>query len=232
MNPLITCENLAKNYSGVNALNHITLTLYRGRIIGLLGPNGSGKSTLIKLIAGVLTPTSGNVRINGQLPGIASKEAIAYLPDCMSLNSYMTIQQLVRFFKDFYSNFNEEKAYDMLKRLNLNLNQRFRTLSKGTKEKVQLVLTMSRDADLYLLDEPIGGVDPAARDYILETIISNYSQDASILISTHLITDIENILDDALFINQGNIQMYAPVEEIRNSYHTSLDGYFREAYRC
>lgn len=232
MNSLVTCENLTKKYSYINALNNINITLPRGRIIGLLGPNGSGKSTLIKLIAGILTPTSGSVLINGEAPGVASKEAVAYLPDCMTLNDYMSIGQLVDFFADFYSNFNKEKAYDMLARLNLDLKNKFKNLSKGTKEKVQLVLTMSREADLYLLDEPIGGVDPAARDYILETIITNYSENATILISTHLITDIENILDDALFINQGNIALFASVEDIRNNYHTSVDGYFREVYKC
>lgn len=232
MNSLVTCEHLMKKYSNVNALNNINLTLPRGRIIGLLGPNGSGKSTLIKLIAGILTPTAGKVLINGEEPGVASKEAVAYLPDCMTLNDYMSIGQLVDFFADFYSNFNKDKAYDMLARLNLDLKKKFKTLSKGTKEKVQLVLTMSREADLYLLDEPIGGVDPAARDYILETIITNYSENATILISTHLITDIENILDDAIFINRGNIALFASVEDIRNNYHTSVDGYFREVYKC
>ncbi len=232
MNSLITCENLTKKYSYITALNNINIDLPRGRIIGLLGPNGSGKSTLIKLIAGILTPTSGKILINGDEPGVASKEAVAYLPDCMTLNDYMSIGQLVDFFADFYNNFNKEKAYDMLARLNLDLKKKFKTLSKGTKEKVQLVLTMSREANLYLLDEPIGGVDPAARDYILETIISNYSENATILISTHLITDIENILDDALFINQGNIALFASVEDIRNNYHTSVDGYFREVYKC
>lgn len=232
MNTLITCQNLSKKYSGTVALNNMNLTLPRSRIIGLLGPNGSGKSTLIKLIAGILTPTTGQVLINGQPPGVASKEAVAYLPDRMTLNHSMSIQQLVHFFADFYNNFNTDKAYDMLSRLNLDLKKQFRTLSKGTKEKVQLVLTMSRDADLYLLDEPIGGVDPAARDYILETIISNYSEHSSILLSTHLITDIENILDDALFLNRGNIALFASVDEIRNSYNMSIDGYFRNVYRC
>lgn len=232
MNPLITCENLTKRYPTALALRNLNLTLEHGRIIGLLGPNGSGKSTLIKLIAGILVPTEGKILVNGMAPGVDSKLAVAYLPDCMSLPEHMTIGQLVTFFADFYSNFNKEKAYDMLSRLQLDMKSAFRTLSKGTKEKVQLVLTMSREADLYLLDEPIGGVDPAARDYILETIITNYSEQSSILISTHLITDIENILDEAVFIKQGELQMHASVEEIRNSYHNSIDGYFREVFKC
>lgn len=232
MNSLVRCENLTKCYSGFYALNNLNIQLPHGRIIGLLGPNGSGKSTLIKLIAGVLTPSSGKVYINGKEPGIDSKLSIAYLPDCMTLPEYMTIMQLVQFFADFYSNFNKAKAEDMLGRLQLNPKSPFRTLSKGMKEKVQLVLTMSREADLYLLDEPIGGVDPAARDYILATIINNYSNTASILISTHLISDIENVLDDAIFIKQGNIQLFGAADEIRTAYNTSLDGYFREVYKC
>lgn len=232
MNSLVKCVNLTKCYSGFYALNNINIQLRHGRIIGLLGPNGSGKSTLMKLMAGVLTPTSGQVYINGKEPGVESKLSVAYLPDCMTLPEHMTILQLVQFFADFYSNFNRAKAEDMLGRLNLNPKSIFRTLSKGMKEKVQLVLTMSREADLYLLDEPIGGVDPAARDYILETIIANYSSNASILLSTHLISDIENVLNDAIFIKQGNIQLFGSVDDIRATYNTSLDGYFREVYRC
>ena len=232
MMPLVTCENLTKTYSYTPALSQVNLILERGHVIGLLGPNGSGKSTLIKLLAGILTPTNGAIFINGQKPGVASKEAIAYLPDRMILNPAMTIEQLVRYFADFYRNFNTAKAYDMLARLNLNPKQRFRTLSKGTQEKVQLVLTMSREADLYLLDEPIGGVDPAARDYILHTILSNYSRQSTILLSTHLIADIESVLDEVIFINMGMIQMHAPVQAIRDNNHSSVDAYFREVYRC
>lgn len=232
MNTLIKCKNLTKNYSAVTALNQVNLTIPKGRITGLLGPNGSGKSTLIKIIAGVLKPTSGEISINGIAPCAKTKEMIAFLPDCMTLPEHMTVNQLVTFFSDFYATFNKEKAYSMLERLNLETKKAFRTLSKGTKEKVQLVLTMSREADLYLLDEPIAGVDPAARDYILETILTNYSEESSILISTHLITDIENILEDAIFLNHGNIDLHASVDDIRRNYNTSIDGYFRGVYRC
>lgn len=232
MSALLTCENLTKRYAQTIALNSISFTLTPGRIVGLLGPNGSGKSTLLKLIAGILTPTDGDIRINGQAPGIASKEAIAYLPDCMCLNDNMTVEQLVTFFSTFYSNFRTDKAYEMIAALNLDSKKKFKTLSKGTKEKIQLILTMARDAQLYLLDEPIGGVDPAARDYILDTILRNRPDNATILISTHLISDIENVLDDVLFINRGEISLFTSVEDIRNNYHSSVDGYFREVYKC
>lgn len=232
MSALLTCENLTKRYTQTPALNSISFTLTPGRIVGLLGPNGSGKSTLLKLIAGILTPTDGDIRINGQAPGVASKEAIAYLPDCMCLNDNMTVEQLVTFFSTFYSNFRTDKAYEMIAALNLDPKKKFKTLSKGTKEKIQLILTMARDAQLYLLDEPIGGVDPAARDYILDTILRNRPENATILISTHLISDIENVLDDVLFINQGEISLFTSVEDIRNNYHSSVDGYFREVYKC
>lgn len=233
MYPLITCENLTKRYANnVIALNNINLTMTKGRITGILGPNGSGKSTLMKLLAGLLTPSSGKILVNGQAPDASTKQVVSYLPDSAALDHSMTVKQLVCFFQDFYKDFNTDKAYDMLSRLDLDPKKRFGGLSKGTKEKVQLVLTMSRQAELYLLDEPIGGVDPAARDYILDTIFHNYAKDSCLLISTHLIADVEPILDDALFLNYGQIQMYAPAQQIRNTYHTSLDGYFRGAYRC
>lgn len=232
MSALLTCENLTKRYAQTMALNNISFTLTPGRIVGLLGPNGSGKSTLLKLIAGILTPTNGDIQINGQAPGVASKEAIAYLPDCMCLNDNMTVDQLVTFFSTFYSNFRTDKAYEMIASLNLDSKKKFKTLSKGTKEKIQLILTMARDAQLYLLDEPIGGVDPAARDYILDTILKNRPKNATILISTHLISDIENVLDDVLFINRGEISLFTSVEDIRNNYHSSVDCYFREVYKC
>ena len=206
MEPILECRGLSKNYGAFIALNNINLTLNRGRIIGLLGPNGSGKSTLLKLINGLLVPTYGSILINGVAPGEQSRLAVSYLPERTYLPDNLTVRSIVDFFNDFYSDFDRKKAGEMLQRLNLNPNANLKTLSKGNKEKVQLVLVMSRNADLFCLDEPIGGVDPAARDYILNTILSNYNRNATILISTHLIQDIETILDDAIFIQNGNIR--------------------------
>ena len=203
--PILECRNLVKKFSNKDALKGIDLKINPGRIVGLLGPNGSGKSTLIKLANALLTPTSGEILINGKKPGIESKEIVSYLPERTYLNNWMKVSDIINFFSDFYKNFNKDKAYDMLQKLNINPNDKLKTMSKGTKEKVQLILVMSREAKLYLLDEPIAGVDPAARDYILNTIISNYSEDATIIISTHLISDIERILDDVVFISYGYI---------------------------
>lgn len=186
MDSIVECRNLTKVFPGCLALNSINLALPKGQIIGLLGPNGSGKSTLIKLMNGLLTPTSGEILINGMHPGSETKKIVSYLPERTYLNDWMSVQNIIDFFGDFYTDFNKAKAYDMLQRLHINPNNRLKTMSKGTKEKVQLILVMSREAELYILDEPIGGVDPAARDYILDTIISNYSEDATLLISTHL----------------------------------------------
>ena len=232
MNPILECRGVSKRYGYLPALVSVDLTLERGRIIGLLGPNGSGKSTLIKLISGLLVPTTGELFINGQTPGIETKKIVSYLPERTYLNTWMRVSELIAFFKDFYENFNEDKAYDMLSRLGINPRDRLKTMSKGTKEKVQLILVMSREAELYLLDEPIGGVDPAARDYILDTILGNYNENATVLISTHLIADIEQVLDEVVFIANGTIEMQATVDDIREKQGKSVDALFREVYKC
>ncbi|HCW81047.1 MAG TPA: ABC transporter ATP-binding protein [Ruminococcaceae bacterium] len=232
MDSIVECRNLTKCFPGCVALNSINLSIPKGQIVGLLGPNGSGKSTLIKLMNGLLTPTAGEVCINGMKPGAETKKIVSYLPERTYLNDWMSVQNIIDFFGDFYADFSKAKAYDMLQRLHINPNRRIKTLSKGTKEKVQLILVMSREAQLYILDEPIGGVDPAARDYILDTIISNYSKDATLLISTHLISDIEKILDGVIFINMGNIVLTASVDKIREKENKSVDEFFREVFRC
>ena len=230
--PILECKNLVKTYANSEALKGIDLTINRGRIVGLLGPNGSGKSTLIKLANGLLTPSSGEILINGLKPGIETKKIVSYLPEMTYLNDWMKVSDIINFFKDFYDNFNPEKAHEMLQKLNINPNDKLKTMSKGTKEKVQLILVMSREADLYLLDEPIAGVDPAARDYILNTIITNYNKNATIIISTHLISDIERILDDVVFISYGKIFLTKSVDEIRETEGKSVDTLFREVFRC
>lgn len=229
---LLECKNLSKQYGQHPALSNINLQIDGGHIIGLLGPNGSGKTTLIKLIAGLLTPSSGELYLKEEPIGIESKKMISYLPDHTYLNDWMKVKEIIRFFADFYEDFETERAYDMLAKLNIDPNSKLQTLSKGTKEKVQLILVMSRKADLYLLDEPIAGVDPAARDYILNTIISNYDENASILISTHLISDIENILDEVIFIQNGQIRMQTSVDDIRENENKSIDTLFREVFKC
>jgi ABC-2 type transport system ATP-binding protein len=230
--PILECRNLIKTYSNKEALKGIDLTINRGRIVGLLGPNGSGKSTLIKIANGLLTPSSGEILIAGNKPGIETKKIVSYLPERTYLNDWMKVSDIINFFQDFYDNFNSEKAYSMLEKLNINPNDKLKTMSKGTKEKVQLILVMSREADLYLLDEPIAGVDPAARDYILNTIISNYNENATIIICTHLISDIERILDDVVFISYGKIFLSKSVDEIRENEGKSVDALFREVFRC
>ncbi len=232
MDTILEARNLIKSYGQHTALSGVDLTLQRGRLIGLLGPNGSGKTTLIKIAAGLLTPTAGEIMIDGKAPGIETKKIVSYLPERSYLNDWMKVADIIAFFKDFYENFNSDKAYEMLKRLHINPQDKLRTMSKGTKEKVQLILVMSREADLYLLDEPIGGVDPAARDYILQTIISNYKEDASVMISTHLIADIEQVLDDVVFLNYGQIALVSSVDEIREEKGRSIDSLFREVYKC
>lgn len=232
MNAILECKSLTKKFSGFTALNHLELSLERGRIIGLLGPNGSGKTTLIKLINGLLVPTEGKLLIGGKEPGVETKKIVSYLPERTYLPDWMRISETIGFFQDFYADFDQKKAYDMLDRLHLDPGKRLRTLSKGTKEKVQLILVMSRKADLYCLDEPIGGVDPAARDYILNTIISNYNENATVLISTHLISDIEKVLDEVVFIKDGQITLHKPVEDIRIDEGQSVDSLFREVFKC
>lgn len=232
MNELLTCTGLTKQYGSKTALDNLNLTLPRGRIIGLLGPNGSGKTTLIKLINGLLAPTAGQLYINGIEPGPDTKKVVSYLPERTYFNSWMKVNDILDFFCDFYADFRRNRAEDMLQRLGIDPTARLSTMSKGTKEKVQLIMVMSRDADLYCLDEPIGGVDPAARDYILQTIISNYNENASVLISTHLISDIENVLDDVIFIQNGHIRLHTSVDAIREQEGKSVDTLFREVFRC
>ena len=232
MNELLTCTGLTKQYGSKAALDNLNLTLPRGRIIGLLGPNGSGKTTLIKLINGLLAPTAGQLYINGNEPGPDTKKVVSYLPERTYFNSWMKVNDILDFFCDFYADFRRNRAEDMLQRLGIDPTARLSTMSKGTKEKVQLIMVMSRDADLYCLDEPIGGVDPAARDYILQTIISNYNENASVLISTHLISDIETVLDDVIFIQNGHIRLHTSVDAIREQEGKSVDTLFREVFRC
>jgi len=232
MNTVLECNALTKRYgSGIVALKNVTLSLPAGKIIGLLGPNGSGKTTLIKTACGLLTPSSGEIRVCGLKPGAESKALAAYLPEREYLPEWMRVKDIIRYFADFYVNFSTEKARDMLKRLSLDPEMKLKTMSKGTREKIQLIMVMSREADLYILDEPIGGVDPAARDYILDTIIGNYSENATVLLSTHLITDIERVLDTVVFINQGEVMLTRDVEDIREDSGKSIDTLFREMYR-
>ncbi len=229
---LIECKKLTKKYGNHTALSNISLQIESGHIIGLLGPNGSGKTTLIKLITGLLAPSSGSVYVNGQPVGPDSKSHISYLPDHTYLNGSMRVRDILNFFDDFYEDFDSMRAFDMLAKLQINPNHKLKTLSKGTQEKVQLILVMSRRANLYILDEPIAGVDPAARDYILNTILSNYDESASILISTHLISDIENILDEVIFIQNGTLHTHAGVDDLRQKENKSIDTIFREVFKC
>lgn len=232
MNTLIEAKDLTKNYGKKTAVDHISFSIEGGHIIGLLGPNGSGKTTLIKMLNGLLTPTSGTLYYKGNPIGVESKKHISYLPDHTYLNMSQRVSDVISYFKDFFDDFDENRAYDMLKKLQINPSDRLKTMSKGTKEKVQLILVMSRRADLYILDEPIAGVDPAARDYILDIILSNYDPDASILISTHLIADIENILDEVIFIKNGQICLSSSVDDIREKEGKSIDALFREVFKC
>lgn len=232
MNPILECQGLSKKYGAFSALKNLNLTLEHGQIIGLLGPNGSGKTTLIKLINGLLTPSEGNILVSGTRPDASTKKIVAYLPERSYLNDWMKVKDIVTYFEDFYTNFHSERAYQMLKDLGIDMESRLRTLSKGTKEKVQLILVMSRDAELYILDEPIGGVDPASRDYIINTMLTNYNENATILISTHLISDIENILDRVVFIRDGKLILNSSVDEIRMEQKKSVDALFREVFKC
>ena len=231
MSILLQCMNLTKNYGSVTALNHVDLTIESGKLIGLLGPNGSGKTTLIKLACGLLTPTSGDIRVVGKAPGPESKAEVAFLPDNSYLNTWMTVRQIVSMFTEFYADFREELAYEMLAQLGISPDKKLKTLSKGNKEKVCLILVMSRNAKLYILDEPIAGVDPATRDYIMSVIINNYNPDASVLISTHLISDIEQVLDEVIFIQNGQITLQKAVDEIRAENGKSVDELFREVFK-
>ena len=232
MNPILECKGLTRKFNHFFALSNVDLTLERGEIIGLLGPNGSGKTTLIKLINGLLLPTDGQITVNGSVPGVETKKIVSYLPERGCLDERRRISELISYYSDFYSDFDVSRAHTMLKDLDIDPSLRLKTLSKGTKEKVQLILVMSRDAQLYVLDEPIGGVDPAARDYILRTILTNYNEDASVLISTHLIADVENVLDRVLFLQNGQITLNASVDESRSGHKKSVDALFREVFRC
>lgn len=232
MSVILECRGLTKKYGSLVALNSVNLTLESGRIVGLLGPNGSGKTTMLKLANGLIQPTAGDILLQGMRPGPETKGFVSYLPDANYLMDWMDVKGLVQMFKDFYPDFNIDKAHMMLQMLGVPANAPLKTLSKGTKEKVQLILAMSREAKIYFLDEPIGGVDPAARDYILDTIISNYSEDALVVISTHLISDVEKMLDEAVFINGGNVVLHRTVDDIRENEGKSVDEYFREVFRC
>lgn len=229
---ILECRGLAKNFGGIRALDNVELALQPGRIVGLLGPNGSGKTTLIKLANGLLTPTSGQILIDGQAPGVESKKIVSYLPERSCLGDWMKVSDLLDFFSDFYADFRRDTAQEMLSRLSIDPRQTFGHLSKGTREKVQLIMVMSRQAKLYLLDEPIGGVDPATRDYILHTIISNYNEDATVLISTHLIADVEQVLDEVIFLQNGRILLQSAVDDIRENQGKSIDALFREVFKC
>ncbi len=232
MENCLECKDLSKRFGANQALEGVTLRIAPGRVVGLLGPNGSGKTTLIKLANGLLTPTSGEVRICGALPGKETKAVVSYLPDRPTLPEWMSAEQLMDYFADFYADFDRDRAADMLARLGLNPKMKYGQMSKGTREKIQLILVMSRRARLYLLDEPIGGVDPATRDYILDTIIRNYDENASVVISTHLISDVENVLDDVIFLREGRVTMQASVDDIRAQYGKSVDALFREVFKC
>lgn len=229
---ILECKGLSKRYGKVAALENVDLSIEPGRVVGLLGPNGSGKTTLIKLINGLLTPTAGEVFIEGQKPGPLTKAAVAYLPDRDYLADWMSVEQQLAFFADFYKDFDRDKAMEMLLRLDIDPTQKFKALSKGTREKVQLILVMSRKAQLYLLDEPIGGVDPATRDFIMDTIIRNYNPEAAVIISTHLIADVEPVLDDVIFLKKGSVFLHEAADSIRETYGKSVDQYFREVFKC
>ena len=232
MIPILECRDLYKRYGAVQALSRVNLAIQPGKIVGLLGPNGSGKTTLIKMANGLLTWESGELLVGGFAPGPETKNLISYLPERTYLADWMTARQTLDFFGDFYSDFRRERAEDMLARLNIPLDLRIRQMSKGTREKVQLILVMSRAAKLYLLDEPIGGVDPATRDYILNTIIGNYDPSATVIISTHLIYDVEQVLDEVVFINQGQVLLHQTVDAIRMEQGKTVDQLFREVFRC
>ena len=228
---ILECKGITKSYNKVTALNDFSITLESGRIVGLLGPNGSGKTTLIKLINGLLTPDAGTISICGMAPGAETKALVAYLPDNIYLNTWMTVQQIVDFFADFYEDFRADLALEMMNRLGISPKKKLKTLSKGNKEKVCLILTMSRNAKLYVLDEPIAGVDPAARDYVISTIVGNYNPDATVLISTHLIADIEQILDEVIFIQTDKVLLQKTVDTIREENGKSVDELFREVFK-
>jgi len=228
---LLKCINLCKNYGSIKALDNVNFTIKKGRIVGLLGTNGSGKTTLIKIINELLVPSFGEILVNDKKPGVESKKIISYLPERTYLPDNKKVKEIINYFEDFYKDFNKERALKLLSELNISEESKLKQLSKGTREKVQLILVMSRDADLYVLDEPIGGVDPVAREKILDLILKNFKEGASILISTHLIADIERILDDIIFINNGKVILTSSADELRNKYNTSVEGAFKEVFK-
>lgn len=230
--PVLEIKNVHKKYLSHSVLEGVGFSIPRGKIVGLLGPNGCGKTTILKLISGLLQLDEGEIRINGICPGQQTKSMISYLPERSYLNDWMKISDILNLFSDFYADFDRERAEQMLTDLKISKEEKLKTMSKGTKEKVQLILVMSRRASLYLLDEPIGGVDPATREYILRTILKNFDENSSILITTHLIQDVETIFDQVLFLNQGKIVIDGEVDEIREKYGKSIDGLFREVFRC
>lgn len=229
---LLECNKLCKSFDGKEILKDVSFKVESGKIIGLLGKNGQGKTTIIKLINDLLTPTSGEVLINGKRPGIESKKIISYLPERTYLDKDMTVKEVITYFCDFYDDFNVDRAYKLFKDLDLDIEQKLNKMSKGMQEKVQLILVMSRDASLYILDEPLGGVDPATRDYILDTILSNFKEGSSVIISTHLIADIERILDEVIFIDKGYITLISSADELRKKEKSSIDEIFRRLYKC
>jgi len=232
MTATFECSALSKKFGPIKALDAINISIAPGRVVGLLGPNGSGKTTLIKLANGLLTPDEGTIRICGNEPGKETKAVVSYLPDKMMLPAWMSVSNLMDMYGDFFADFDRQRAMEMLGNLGLNEKQKIGQMSKGTKEKVQLIMVMSRRAKLYLLDEPIGGVDPATRDYILNTIVRNYDENAVVMISTHLISDVENVLDEVIFIDKGTIRLQASVDDIREQYGKSVDALFREVFKC
>ncbi|MGN0773624.1 MAG: ABC transporter ATP-binding protein [Candidatus Ventricola sp.] len=229
---VLTCKELSKKYGRMPALSGVSLNVESGHIVGLLGPNGSGKTTLIKLANGLLTPDGGTITVCGMLPGKGSHALVSYLPERAVLPEWMSVQQILDYYADFYADFRRDAAEEMIHHLGIDVKQRIRQMSKGTREKVQLIMVMSRQAKLYLLDEPIGGVDPATRDYILSTIISNYNPEAAVVISTHLIADVEKILDDVIFLDRGCVVLESSVDEIRETRGVSVDALFREVFKC
>ena len=229
---LLECKNLCKSYDEKQVLKDVNLKIPKGKIIVLLGKNGTGKTTLIKLINDLLTPTSGEILINGKKPGVESKKIISYLPEKTYIDREMKVKDAIKYFEEFYDNFDSEKAKKLLKDLDLDVNSKISKMSKGMQEKLQLILVMSRNAELYILDEPLGGVDPATRDYILDTILSNFSEGASVIISTHLIADIERILDEVIFIDKGQIIVTSSADELRNKEKASIDEIFRRYFKC
>ncbi|HBG5346668.1 TPA: ABC transporter ATP-binding protein [Clostridioides difficile] len=229
---IVEFKGVNKSYGTKSVLKNIDLNIPKGKIVGLLGPNGSGKSTMIKLMNGLLQPDNGEIMINEMKPSIETKKIVSYLPERTYLNDWMKVSDLLKFFYDFYSDFDVRRANEMIKSLDIDVNEKLKTMSKGTKEKVQLILVMSRNASIYILDEPIGGVDPAARSYILKTILKNYSEDSTLLIATHLISEIENICDEVIFISKGEIVLQGDVEAIREEKGKSIDALFREEFKC